>query len=185
MVHVIVGGYFNPPHGFHYQYINSAYEIGCDYAAFWERVKLHIIVASDYQVQMKESCPFYNQHERLRILSNIYERKTPHEKWYRYNKNVELYISNSPDRSVCFDLKAIYRIQKKHWWDRFIFCNGGDVSAETVNCQEMTVCSQLGIIAKFGVGGTHKIDSSSNKINKAGEWYVQKHDYVKRIHQEL
>ena len=56
--------------------------------------------------------------------------------------------------SCCF---ALEKIKSRYPKDEIIFCNGGDRKAE--NIPEMSVA---GITFKFGVGGDHKINSSSS-----------------------
>ena len=60
--------------------------------------------------------------------------------------------------SCCF---ALEKIKSRYPEDEIIFCNGGDRKAE--NIPEMSVA---GITFKFGVGGDHKINSSSSILKE-------------------
>lgn len=160
MINVIVSGYFNPIHPFHIGYIDSAIELGkSERRWLFEGVKLWIIINSDRQVKMKGSCPFYNESERYRILKKMYP-----------TANVR--ISKSDNRTVGWDLITIQAIaQTNNLFCKTIFCNGGDVNEVSASCEEMTTCAKEGILIRFGVGGSHKIQSSSSIIKQAVEWH--------------
>ena len=69
--------------------------------------------------------------------------------------------------SCCF---ALEKIKSRYPEDEIIFCNGGDRKAE--NIPEMIV---EGITFKFGVGGDHKINSSSSILK---EWQFDSEERV-------
>ena len=69
--------------------------------------------------------------------------------------------------SCCF---ALEKIKSRYPEDEIIFCNGGDRKAE--NIPEMSVA---GITFKFGVGGDHKINSSSSILK---EWQFDSEERV-------
>ena len=69
--------------------------------------------------------------------------------------------------SCCF---ALEKIKSRYAEDEIIFCNGGDRKAE--NIPEMSVA---GITFKFGVGGDHKINSSSSILK---EWQFDSEERV-------
>ena len=62
------------------------------------------------------------------------------------------------------------KIKSRYPEDEIIFCNGGDRKAE--NIPEMSVA---GITFKFGVGGDHKINSSSSILK---EWQFDSEERV-------
>ena len=69
--------------------------------------------------------------------------------------------------SCCF---ALEKIKSRYPEDEIIFCNGGDRKAE--NIPEMSVA---GITFKFGVGGDHKINSSSSILK---EWQFDSEERI-------
>ena len=81
----VVSGYFNPLHGGHLEYINSAKD-NCDF--------LIAIVNSDLQVFLKGSKRFMDEEHRREIVSNL--------------KSVDLAaISLDLDKTQCCTLKKI------------------------------------------------------------------------------
>lgn len=136
---VIVSGYFNPIHEGHLEYLNRSKALG-DF--------LIVIVNNDYQRSLKGSKPFMDEKQRRVILKNI--------------KAVDDVIIAIDDNK--FVDKTIELIVKEmgHKFDRIIFTNGGDQTAETIG--EGKICEKLGIEMVFGLGD--KIQSSSWLLNK-------------------
>lgn len=131
---VIASGYFNPIHKGHIEYLNRSKEIG-DF--------LFVIVNNDHQRSMKESKKFMDEDERLLIIKNI--------------KSVDdAMISIDENRLVEKSIEFIYN-QFGSKFDKCIFTNGGDQTAQTI--AEREVCDRLGIELVFGLGD--KIQSSS------------------------
>lgn len=162
MINVIVSGYFNPYHAGHESYINHAIQIGYEEKRWlFEKVQLHIVINSDLQVNMKGSCPFYSEDTRYWMMKRLYPK-------------AKIHISNSDDKTICWDLRRIKIMSEDNLFNKVIFCNGGDVNTETVSCKEMTQCAEFGIIARFGVGGSYKYNSSSDYIKKVIEWHKEK-----------
>jgi D-beta-D-heptose 7-phosphate kinase/D-beta-D-heptose 1-phosphate adenosyltransferase len=131
---VIASGYFNPIHKGHIEYLNRSKALG-DF--------LFVIVNNDYQRRMKGSKEFMDETERKFILDHL----KPVDKTF---------ISFDDDRMVNKTLERIYELYQTEF-DRFIFSNGGDQTANTIG--EKDICTKLGIEMIFGLGD--KIQSSS------------------------
>jgi len=136
---VIVSGYFNPIHEGHLEYLNRSKALG-DF--------LYVIINNDLQRELKGSKPFLTENQRRTILKNI--------------KAVdEVIISIDKNKFVDKTIELIYR-EESHKYDRIIFTNGGDQTAETIG--EKSTCEKLGIEMIFGLG--EKIQSSSWLLKK-------------------
>lgn len=142
---VVTSGYFNPLHVGHLDYIYEAKKLG---------EKLLVIVNNDEQVKIKDSVPFMNEHDRMRIVESI----TP-------VSGAILSIDN--DGSVVKTLRSIYnKYNLAHCWftkstASVIFANGGD--RKLGNTPEEEFCKEVGIETVYGVGGG-KQESSSKLI---------------------
>lgn len=132
---VIASGYFNPIHKGHIEYLNRSKAIG-DF--------LFVIVNNDYQRLMKGSKEFMNEDERLLVVRNM---KAVDEAMISIDENSRLV-----EKSIEF----IYN-QMGSKFDRIIFSNGGDQTANTIG--EKEICEKLGIELVFELGD--KIQSSS------------------------
>lgn len=132
---VIASGYFNPIHKGHIEYLNRSKAIG-DF--------LFVIVNNDYQRLMKGSKEFMNEDERLLVVRNM---KAVDEAMVSIDENSRLV-----EKSIEF----IYN-QMGSKFDRIIFSNGGDQTANTIG--EKEICEKLGIELVFELGD--KIQSSS------------------------
>lgn len=132
---VIASGYFNPLHKGHIEYLNRSKALG-DF--------LYVIVNNDEQQKMKGSKPFMDEKERALVLHNL--------------KSVDAVIVSidKDNRLVEKSIEFIYNWRCNEF-DRFIFTNGGDQTAETIG--EKEICEKLGIEMVFGMGD--KIQSSS------------------------
>lgn len=136
---VIASGYFNPVHKGHIEYLIKSKELGD---------KLFVIVNNDNQRHLKGSKEFMNQAERKYVVENL--------------KPVDgVVISFDENRLVDKTLERIYNLHKDDF-EKFIFTNGGDQTAETIG--EREVCERLGIEMVFGLG--EKIQSSSWLLKK-------------------
>lgn len=131
---VAVSGYFNPLHVGHLEMMEQAKKLGD---------RLVVIVNNDHQVKLKGSVPFFNQADRLKIISAI-----------RWADQVVLSIDR--DRTVCQSLKKIRPD---------IFAQGGDRNQG--NIPEADICRRLSIKMIDGLG--EKIRSSSILIARAAE----------------
>ena len=127
----ICSGGFDPIHSGHIAYFRSAKRLGDT---------LVVGVNSDAWLTRKKGKPFMNFNERFEIVQSI--------------KYVDYVMSFNDD-----DDSAILLIDnvKKAWpQDEIIFANGGD--RNTSNNREAEV---KGVTFAFGVGGSHKMNSSS------------------------
>ena len=131
---VIASGYFNPVHRGHIEYLTQSKELGDE---------LFVIVNNDAQREQKGSKEFMNQYERKFIIENLKP----------VNK---AFIAVDSDRLCNKTIHMIYNMYVDKF-DKFIFTNGGDQTAETIG--EGDICKKLGIEMVFGLGD--KIQSSS------------------------
>ena len=147
MKYVVISGYFNPIHGGHLDYIESAKKLG-DF--------LIVIVNNDNQVELKGSVPFMIEEERTRIVSKI--------------KDVDYaYLSFDEDSTVCNSLISMYYLYRDSKdFDGMIFGNGGDRKKGDVTSEE-EVCQRLGIQLQYNVGG-EKTQSSSGLIESSSRF---------------
>lgn len=143
----IVSGGFDPIHVGHIDMINECRtKLGAD--------RVMVILNTDEFLMRKKGYVFMKFDERKKVLENI--------------KGVnEVVKCIDKDQTVCETLAKI-----KHdldvWLDcELIFANGGDRTKR--NIPELAVCDQLGIRAIFGIGGTHKAQSSSELVKKVAE----------------
>ena len=128
---VICSGGFDPIHSGHIAYFRSAKRLGDT---------LVVGVNSDEWLTRKKGKPFMPFRERLEIVQSI--------------KYVDYVMSFNDD-----DDSAILLIDnvKKAWpKDEIIFANGGDRNPS--NNREANV---EGVTFVFGIGGSHKMNSSS------------------------
>jgi D-beta-D-heptose 7-phosphate kinase/D-beta-D-heptose 1-phosphate adenosyltransferase len=128
---VICSGGFDPIHSGHIAYFRAAKRLGDT---------LVVGVNSDEWLTRKKGKPFMPFRERLEIVQSI--------------KYVDYVMSfNDDDNSAVLLIDNV----KKAWPnDEIIFANGGDRNAS--NNREADV---EGITFVFGVGGSHKMNSSS------------------------
>lgn len=152
---VIVSGYFNPIHNGHLDMLEAARLLGD---------RLIVIVNNDKQVALKGSCPLIDEQTRLRIIRSL--------------KPVDLgYLSVDKDLSITESLRNIHMAMGTN---HLIFANGGDRTHP--NDAEEKACLELGIEMVFGLG--HKIESSSDIINKAIYWKLHKQQ-LERVEAQL
>jgi cytidyltransferase-like protein len=162
---IITSGYYNCITSSHIQYLESAKLLG----------DLHLaIVNNDKQVNIKGSCPFQDENERLSIVKAL--------KCVDYS-----YLSIDSDGSVSETIQnlvnyygQVYGIMDtilgKKQEIEWIFAKGGDrKSRKTLPKQELEVLDSNNINIVFGVGGKTKEKSSSDSLLKCAEWYVYNH----------
>jgi cytidyltransferase-like protein len=136
---VVVSGGFDPVHSGHISLFKAAKELG----------ELLIVgMNSDEWLTRKKGKPFMPYHERYSVISSI-----------RYVDIVMKF--NDDDDSAC-DL--LERIKKMFYDYHIIFANGGD--RNETNNREIHV---PGITFRYGVGGEHKMNSSSYILKQWAE----------------
>ena len=141
-----MSGGFDPIHSGHIQLLKEAKLFG-DY--------LVVAINSDDWLIKKKGKFFMPFSERSIIISNL--------------SFVDEAIDFDDDKYGSCSL-GLEKVKKKFPKDEIIFCNGGDRNAK--NIPEMQV---PGISFKFGVGGDHKINSSSSILK---EWVYTHEDRV-------
>ena len=131
---VLVTGGFDPLHSGHIAYFRAAKELG-DY--------LVVGINSDAWLERKKDRAFMNWNERATIVKNL--------------KMVDYVIEfNDDDDSARNAIKTV----KETWKDdEIIVANGGDRTAQ--NIPETGIS---GVTYEWGVGGTYKMNSSSDLL---------------------
>jgi D-beta-D-heptose 7-phosphate kinase/D-beta-D-heptose 1-phosphate adenosyltransferase len=129
---VLVTGGFDPLHRGHIKYFNAAKELGD---------KLIVGLNSDNWLTRKKGRPFMSIDDRLIVTGSI-------------GIVDEVIVYNDDDDSSC---EAIRLVKKRYPSANLIFANGGDRTKD--NIPEM-IFDDVEFV--FGVGGTEKINSSSN-----------------------
>lgn len=141
---VVVSGYFNPVHIGHIRYIEEASKLGD---------KLLVIVNNDRQQILKKGKVIMNEDERMHIVKAL--------------KHVdEVFLSVDHEFPVSNSLEKVVKIHPH--FNKIIFANGGDRESKKV-VPETDVCKKCNIEMQFGVGGTDKLNSSSNINQLKGE----------------
>ncbi len=148
---VLVTGGFDPIHSGHIAYFNAAKALGD---------VLVVGLNSDAWLTRKKNRPFMNWHERCQIVKNL--------------KMVDHVIEfNDDDNSANLAITLTRQLFPN---DKIIFANGGDRGDK--NTLEMGY-SDDDLEFVFGVGGSHKMNSSSwilenykeNKTNRPWGYY--------------
>jgi len=140
---VVVSGGFDPLHAGHIAMLREAESLG-DY--------LIVGINSDEWLSRKKGKNFLSYSDRASIIKSLIFVD-------------EVIIFNDNDNTAC-DL--LYKVKYKFPHDTIIFANGGDRTKD--NIPEMNVG---GVEFIFGVGGSHKINSSSEILTK---WKENKTD---------
>lgn len=136
---VVASGYFNPLGSHHLYYLEEA-------KRYCRNAILVVIVNNDGQVDLKSSCPFMEERQRLEIISSL--------------RCVDYAIlSIDKDLTVRKTLAAL---------KPDVFANGGD--CQQGSSLEREACKELKIREIYGVGGG-KIGSSSSLIKNAIIWH--------------
>jgi len=138
---VIVSGYFNPFHIGHLKMFQAAKTLGDE---------LFVIVNNDEQQIVKKGKIIINEEERLELIKAV-----------RYVDKACIAIDS--DQTVCKTLKHLAQMFSDYY---LIFANGGDKNSID-DIPETDICDDYDISMRFGVGGTEKLNSSSdiNSLN--------------------
>jgi len=136
---IIVSGYFNPLHMGHIRLLESAKSIGD---------KVLVIINNDIQQIIKYGKIIMSETERMEVVKAM-----------RYVDEVILSIDE--DTTVS---RTLENVINKYPRFKIIFANGGDRKSKA-DVPETSVCDRFGIEMRFDVGGTEKLNSSSN-INR-------------------
>lgn len=137
--YAIVSGGFDPLHLGHLKMFKEASKIGKN---------VIVLVNSDDWLTRKKGKPFMPGEQRVEIIQEL---ECVH--------NAILQTDDSDDSSS----SAIRNFAIKNADSSIVFCNGGDRSS-TKKIRESEVCNRYDIDMQFGIGGNHKIASSSELI---------------------
>ncbi len=130
---IIVSGGFDPLHSGHISYLESSKKLGD---------KLFVALNSDKWLEKKKGRHFMPFNERKIILENL--------------EVVDKVIDFEDDEhGSC--INALKKVKNLYTDSKITFANGGDRNA--LNIPEMNV---EGILFEFGIGGTDKLNSSSD-----------------------
>ncbi len=133
----ILSGGFDPVHVGHLAMIKEASKLASD---------VIILLNSDNWLKRKKGKPFMIESQRAQILEE-----------FESISKVIIQEDDSDDSSN----KAIITFAKKNIGKTICYCNGGDRSDEK-KIREAEVCKEYNIDLIFGIGGIHKLESSSN-----------------------
>ncbi len=133
---VVVSGYFNPLHVGHLEMLEAARELGDEVV---------VIVNNDRQQQMKKGKIILPEEQRCAVVAAI-----------RHVDEVVLAIDEDPTVRA-----TLAQLAERHAGKRIVFANGGDRRSGQV-VPETEVCEAHGIEMIFDLGGTEKVQSSSN-----------------------
>jgi len=133
----LLSGGFDPVHIGHLAMIKEASNIASE---------VIILLNSDNWLIRKKGKPFMVESQRALILEE-----------FESVSKVIIQTNDNDDSSN----DAIINFHKKNQKKTICYCNGGDRSQEN-KIRESDVCKSLGIDLKFGIGGIHKLESSSS-----------------------
>ena len=149
---VLVSGGFDPLHSGHIQYFKSARELGDE---------LWVAINSDKWLTRKKGQAFMSFVERKAIIENL------------EMVNEVISFDDKDDTAT----QAIKQVREKNPKTKIVFANGGDRKKE--NIPEENENDDDGVEFVFGVGGEHKMNSSSTilenwkqpKVQRKWGWY--------------
>tara|TARA_B100000073_G_scaffold190572_1_gene157737 strand:+ start:389 stop:1171 length:783 start_codon:yes stop_codon:yes gene_type:complete len=135
--YALISGGFDPVHIGHLAMIKDA-----------KRISKNVVVLlnSDKWLIRKKGKPFMVEAQRAQILEE-------------FGSVTEVIIQKNDDDDSSNN--AIIDFHKTHPDKLICYCNGGDRSHEN-KIRESQICRDLNIDLKFGIGGIHKLESSSN-----------------------
>ena len=135
--YALISGGFDPVHIGHLAMIKDAKKIAD---------KVIVLLNSDNWLVRKKGKPFMIETQRAQILEE-------------FQSISEVIIQKNDDDDSSNN--AIIDFHKMHASKSICYCNGGDRSHEK-KIREADVCKDLDIDLVFGIGGVHKLESSSN-----------------------
>ncbi len=135
--YALISGGFDPVHIGHLAMIKDAKNIA---------EKVIVLLNSDKWLIRKKGKPFMVEAQRAQILEE-------------FKSIAEVIIQKNDDDDSSNN--AIIDFHKSHTNKSICYCNGGDRSHEK-KIRETDVCKDLNIDLIFGIGGVHKLESSSN-----------------------
>jgi|TARA_B100001250_G_scaffold95238_1_gene79585 cytidyltransferase-like protein len=133
----LLSGGFDPVHIGHLAMIKEASHLADE---------VIILLNSDKWLARKKGKPFMVETQRVLILQEF--------------KSVSKVIIQKNDDDDSSN-NAIIEFYKDHEDRNICYCNGGDRSQES-KIRESKICKDLGIDLEFGIGGIHKLESSSS-----------------------
>ena len=133
----LLSGGFDPVHIGHLAMIKEASDLASE---------VIILLNSDKWLTRKKGKPFMVETQRAPILQE-------------FTSVSEVIIQKDDDDDSSNN--AIIEFHKDHKDKSICYCNGGDRSQEN-KIRESIICKDLGINLEFGIGGIHKLESSSN-----------------------
>lgn len=143
MIYVLFTGGFDPIHSGHLKAINQSAKLG----------KVIVAPNSDEWLRRKKGAAFQPLYERATILRNIESVSSVLTDW------------DDKDGTACEAIRKFYEKYSILKPDAMLFANGGDRTPTTVDQAEIELCSTLGILPVFNVGGA-KTQSSSSFLQK-------------------
>ena len=153
---VIVSGYFAPLGAHHIEFFEAAKKLGDE---------LWVIVNNDKQLMLKKGFCIQDQEERSAIVSQL----------CMVDKTILSIDKNTTTlpETLAWIFHSYYVqwpiYEKSPIPYRFIFANGGDRTAPEAD--EAQICKTYKVPLTFGIG-PKKTTSSSDLIERAGQWYV-------------
>jgi len=133
----LLSGGFDPVHIGHLAMIKEASDLASE---------VIILLNSDKWLTRKKGKPFMVETQRALILQE-------------FNSVSKVIMQENDDDDSSNN--AIIEFFKDHKNKSICYCNGGDRSQES-KIRESKICKDLGIDLEFGIGGIHKLESSSN-----------------------
>ena len=135
--YALISGGFDPVHIGHLAMIKDAKKIADN---------VIVLLNSDKWLVRKKGKPFMVEAQRAQILEE-------------FESVSEVIIQEKDDDDSSNN--AIIDFYNSHKKRTICYCNGGDRSQED-KIREAETCKNLGIDLRFGIGGIHKLESSSN-----------------------
>jgi cytidyltransferase-like protein len=147
-MYLLITGGFDPVHSGHIKAFCRAAALG----------KLVVALNSDEWLVRKKGAFFMPYSERMSVISNLQMVHDVLDGW------------DDADGTACH---AIRKFHQEFRGKELAFVNGGDRTPHGANESEFALCTNLGIVSIFGVGGG-KTASSSNFLDSYVEAMAKK-----------